>query len=379
MSQEHTIKQPLQQSALLKFHESLGARMTPFGGFLMPLRYPLGILGEHNHCRSAAALFDVSHMSQFMLTSRRGLKHIAEALEQLVPGNILDLPEGRLCYTMFTNTNGGIIDDLIIARAPDHLLVVGNGNNRRVDMQTLCEGLSDSVSVKQKKRALIALQGPKAQDVLSRYTDKTVELSFMEGTCAKISGQPCWVSRSGYTGEDGYEIAAKMDAIEDIVKAIYSDNRVEMAGLGARDTLRLEAGLNLYGQDLNHKTTPVEAGLSWTINSRRRLEANFPGAPVILAQLQDQPERRRIAMSIGTKSIARAGSPIKNQAGRICGQVTSGGYSPTTKISIATGYVERTHLPPNADLKVVVRGTDIDAKEVSLPFVKHRYFRKQEH
>ena len=378
MSQEHTIKQPLQQSALFKFHESLGARMIPFGGFLMPLRYPLGILGEHNHCRSAAALFDVSHMSQFMLTSRRGLKHIAEALEQLVPGNILDLPEGRLCYTMLTNTNGGIIDDLIIARAPDHLLVVGNGNNRRVDMQTLCEGLSDSVSVKQKKRALIALQGPKAQDVLSHHTDKTVELSFMEGTCAKISGQPCWVSRSGYTGEDGYEIAAKMDAIEDIVKAIYSDNRVEMAGLGARDTLRLEAGLNLYGQDLNHKTTPVEAGLSWTINSRRRLEANFPGAPVILAQLQDQPERRRIAMRIRTQSIARAGSPIKNQAGRKCGQVTSGGYSPTTKSSIATGYVERTHLPTNADLKVVVRGTNIDAKEVSLPFVKHRYFRKQE-
>ena len=378
MSQEHTIKQPLQQSALFQFHESLGARMIPFGGFLMPLRYPLGILGEHNHCRSAAALFDVSHMSQFILSSKRGLKHIAEALEQLVPGNILDLPEGRLCYTMFTNTNGGIIDDLIIARAPDHLLVVGNGNNRRVDMQTLCEGLSDSVSVKQKKRALIALQGPKAQDVLSRYTDKTVELSFMEGTCAKISGQPCWVSRSGYTGEDGYEIAAKMDAIEDIVKAIYSDNRVEMAGLGARDTLRLEAGLNLYGQDLNHETTPVEAGLSWTINSRRRLEANFPGAPVILAQLQDQPERRRIAMSIHTKSIARAGSLIKNQEGRKCGQVTSGGYSPTTNSSIAKGYVERTHLPTNTKLQVVVRGTNIDAKEVSLPFVNHRYFRKQE-
>ena len=378
MSQEHTIKQPLQQSALFQFHESLGAKMIPFGGFLMPLSYPLGILGEHNHCRSAAALFDVSHMNQFMLTSRRGLKHIAEALEKLVPGNILDLPDGRLCYTMFTNTNGGIIDDLIVARGRDHFLVVGNGNNRNVDMQTLCEGLSDSVSVKQKKRALIALQGPKAQDVLSHHTDKAVELSFMEGTCAKISGLPCWVSRSGYTGEDGYEIAAKMDAIEDIVKAIYSDDRVEMAGLGARDTLRLEAGLTLYGQDLNHKTTPVEAGLSWTINSRRRLEANFPGAKVILAQLQDQPERRRIAMTIRTKSIARAGSPIKNQAGRKCGQVTSGGYSPTTNSSIATGYVERTHLPTNTKLQVVVRGTNIDAKEVSLPFVNHRYFRKQE-
>ena len=165
MSQEHTIKQPLKQSTLLKFHESLGAKMIRFGGFLMPLSYPLGILGEHNHCRSAAALFDVSHMSQFMLTSRRGLKHIAEALEKLVPGNILALPEGRLCYTMLTSTNGGIIDDLIIARAPDHLLVVGNGNNRGIDMQTLCEGLPDSVLVKQKKRALIALQGPKAQDV----------------------------------------------------------------------------------------------------------------------------------------------------------------------------------------------------------------------
>ena len=378
MSQEHTIENPIEHSALRRFHESLGAKMIPFGGFLMPLSYPSGILGEHNHCRSAAALFDVSHMSQFVLTSRRGLKHIAEVLEKLVPGNILDLPDGRLCYTMFTNTNGGIIDDLIIARAPDHLLVVGNANNRSVDMQTLCEGLSDSVSVKQKKRALIALQGPKSQDVLSHHTDKAAELSFMEGTCAKISGHPCWVSRSGYTGEDGYEIAAKMEAIEDIVKAIYSDDRVEMAGLGARDTLRLEAGLTLHGQDLNHKTTPVEAGLSWTINSRRRLEANFPGAKIILAQLQDQPERRRIAMTIRTKSIARAGSPIKNQAGRECGQVTSGGYSPTTNSSIATGYVERTHLPTNTKLQVVVRGTNIDAKEVSLPFVNHRYFRKQE-
>jgi len=378
VSQEHTIKNPLEHSALRKFHESLGAKMIPFGGFIMPLSYPLGILGEHNHCRAAAALFDVSHMNQFMLTSERGLEHTAEALEKLVPGNILDLANGRLCYTMFTNTHGGIIDDLIIARAPDHLLVVGNGNNRSVDMQTLREGLSDSILVKQEKRALVALQGPKAQDVLSLHTDKAVKLSFMEGTCAKISGHPCWVSRSGYTGEDGYEIAAKMDAIEDIVKAIYSDDRVEMAGLGARDTLRLEAGLNLYGQDLNHKTTPVEAGLSWTINSRRRLEANFPGAKVILAQLQDQPEHRRIAMTIRTKSIARAGSPIKNQAGRKCGKVTSGGYSPTTNSSIATGYVERAHLATSTDLKVVIRGNNFDAKEVSLPFVNHRYFRKQE-
>jgi aminomethyltransferase len=376
MSQEHILKKPLQQSALLHFHNSLGAKMVPFGGFFMPLSYPSGILAEHNHCRSEAALFDVSHMNQFILSSNRGLNHVAEALEKLVPGNILGLTDGQLCYTMFTNINGGIIDDLIVARAPDHFLVVGNGSNRDVDMQTLCEGLPGSVSVTQKERALIALQGPKAQDVLSHHTAGAIGLSFMTGTCAEISGQPCWMSRSGYTGEDGYEIASTPDAIENIVQAIYSDDRVKMAGLGARDTLRLEAGLNLYGQDLNHKTTPIEAGLSWTINSRRRLTANFPGAEVILAQLQDPPQRTRIAVTLATKSIARTGSPIKTQTGQECGQVTSGGFSPTTNRSIATGYIERECFPTTTKLNVVIRGNNIDAREVALPFVPHRYRRK---
>lgn len=376
LSQHTADKTPLLQSPLSEFHSSLGAKMTAFGGFLMPLNYPAGILAEHKHCREQASLFDVSHMGQFSLTSPFGFEQLATELETLVPGNIIGLKPGQLCYTMFTNRQGGIIDDLIVARTPDNLLIVGNANNRRKDIETLREGLSQDIAIKHEGRGLIALQGPASSEILKRHSTEPMDLIFLEGMYTTICGQPCWVSRSGYTGEDGYEIAAQPHAIQHIAKKLSVDEQVRMAGLGARDTLRLEAGLNLYGQDLTETTTPVEAGLSWTINARRREGANFPGAEVILKQLRDGPTRSRIALTIANKAIARTGTPLKNKAGERCGEVTSGGFSPTTNNSIAVGYIERTRLPAKEELTVVVRGKDMEAKQVPLPFVPHRYFRK---
>tara|TARA_B100000686_G_C16781626_1_gene972307 strand:+ start:1395 stop:2447 length:1053 start_codon:yes stop_codon:yes gene_type:complete len=350
--------------------------MTPFGGFLMPLNYPAGILAEHKHCRAKASLFDVSHMGQFTLTSPSGLEHLAAELESLIPGNLIELRPGQLCYTMFTNTQGGIIDDLIVARTPANFLIVGNANNRDKDLKTLRDGLPQNIDIKQEERGLIALQGPASSGVLKRYSVEPIDVSFLEGAHSTICGQPCWVSRSGYTGEDGYEIAASREALQHIAKILSLDEQVGMAGLGARDTLRLEAGLTLYGQDITEETTPVEAGLSWTINHRRRDEANFSGAEVILEQLREKPSRRRIALTIANKAIARTGTPIKNNAGEKCGEITSGSFSPTTNRSIAIGYVERKRLDSKENPKVTVRGNDIDAIQVALPFVPHRYFRR---
>tara|TARA_A100001037_G_scaffold265413_1_gene256873 strand:+ start:1294 stop:2346 length:1053 start_codon:yes stop_codon:yes gene_type:complete len=350
--------------------------MTPFGGFLMPLNYPGGILAEHKHCRAKASLFDVSHMGQFTLTSPLGFEHLAAELETLVPGNLIGLKPGQLCYTMFTNRQGGIIDDLIIARTPDNFLIVGNANNRDKDLGTLREGLSQHIDIKQEERGLIALQGPDSSRVLLRYSTRPVDLSFLEGMQSTICGQSCWVSRSGYTGEDGYEIAAAPDSIQHIARILSLDEQVAMAGLGARDTLRLEAGLSLCGQDLTENTTPVEAGLSWTINHRRRDEANFSGAEVILKQLREKPPRSRIALTITNKAIARTGAPIKNNSGEKCGEITSGNFSPTTNNSIAIGYVERKRLGSKENPRVTIRGKDIEAIPVSLPFVPHRYYRK---
>ncbi|MBT06439.1 MAG: glycine cleavage system protein T [Rhodospirillaceae bacterium] len=376
MTQDPSDKPPLLQSPLSEFHLSLGAKMTPFGGFLMPLNYPGGILAEHKHCRAKASLFDVSHMGQFTLTSPLGFEHLAAELETLVPGNLIGLKPGQLCYTMFTNRQGGIIDDLIIARTPDNFLIVGNANNRDKDLGTLREGLSQHIDIKQEERGLIALQGPDSSRVLLRYSTRPVDLSFLEGMQSTICGQSCWVSRSGYTGEDGYEIAAAPDSIQHIARILSLDEQVAMAGLGARDTLRLEAGLSLCGQDLTENTTPVEAGLSWTINHRRRDEANFSGAEVILKQLREKPPRSRIALTITNKAIARTGAPIKNNSGEKCGEITSGNFSPTTNNSIAIGYVERKRLGSKENPRVTIRGKDIEAIPVSLPFVPHRYYRK---
>ncbi len=376
MSQDPTDTPPLLHSPLSEFHLSLGAKMTPFGGFLMPLNYPAGILAEHKHCRAKASLFDASHMGQFTLTSPLGVEHLAAELETLVPGNLIGLKPGQLCYTMFTNTRGGIIDDLIVARTPDNFLIVGNANNRDKDFGILREGLSQNIAIKLEQRGLIALQGPDSSEILMRYSVPHTDLSFLEGVYSTICGQSCWVSRSGYTGEDGYEISAAPDSIQHIAKTLSLDEQVEMAGLGARDTLRLEAGLSLCGQDLTEHTTPVEAGLSWTINQRRRDEANFSGAEVILKQLRERPPRKRIALTIADKAIARTGTPIKNNAGEKCGEVTSGSFSPTTNRSIAVGYVERKRLGSKENPTVTVRGKDIEAIQVSLPFVPHRYFRK---
>ena len=376
LSQNSVEYTPLLHSPLSEFHLSLGAKMTPFGGFYMPLQYPTGILAEHKHCRAKASLFDVSHMGQFTLTSPFGFEHMASQLETLIPGNIIGLKRGQLCYTMFTNTQGGIIDDLIVARTPDNFFIVGNANNREKDLETLSNGLPDNIAIKQEERGLIAIQGPASSKVLMRHTAEPTHLSFLEGTYSTICGQLCWVSRSGYTGEDGYEIAAPPDAIEHIAKTLSEDDQVGMAGLGARDTLRLEAGLSLCGQDLTEETTPIEAGLSWTINSRRREEANFPGAEAVLKHLRDTPSKRKIALTIANKVIARTGTPIKNGAGEKCGEVTSGGFSPTTNKSIAIGYIDRVRLPSEENPTVVVRGKDIEAREVSLPFVPHHYFKK---
>jgi aminomethyltransferase len=363
------------ETPLLPLHERLGGRIVPFAGWALPVQYPAGIMAEHNACRASAALFDVSHMQQVRLDHADGAMGAAAALETLVPGGITSLKPGQARYTQFTNDAGGVLDDLIASHAGDHLFLVVNASRAAHDLGHMTAHLAPlGVTVTPIDRALIALQGPKAGEALARLVPESAALRFMQTAEAAWAGERLRISRLGYTGEDGFEISVDPDQAVAFAEALLAMPEVSPAGLGARDSLRLEAGLCLYGQDLTEETTPAEAGLGWTIPKRRREEGGFPGAALIAAQLRDGPPRSLVAILPEGRAPARAGTEIRAGGTRV-GTVTSGGFGPSVGGPVALGYVDAAHAAPGTVLDLIVRDVARPARVVPSPFVPHRYLR----
>ncbi|GGL73157.1 glycine cleavage system aminomethyltransferase GcvT [Wenxinia marina] len=362
----------LKRTPLFSLHEERGARIVPFSGWEMPVQYAPGVMKEHQHTRAAAGLFDVSHMGQVIL---RG-DGAAEALEALVPVDVVGLAEGRQRYALFTNDDGGILDDLMVANRGDHLLLVVNAARAEHDIAHLRAGLPDAVEVEPvEDRALIALQGPAAELALSGLLPGVTAMRFMDVATLPWVGASLWVSRSGYTGEDGFEISVPAARAESFAKALLADPSVQPIGLGARDSLRLEAGLCLYGHDIDETTTPVEAGLGWAIQKVRRTGGDraggFPGADTILAQLADGAPRARVGLRPDGRQPMREGTELfaADTGGEAVGRVTSGGFGPTIEAPVAMGYVPADHATPGTRLWGEVRGRRQPATVAPLPFV----------
>ena len=367
---------PLARTPLYSLHRELGARMVPFAGYEMPVQYPAGVLKEHKHTRDQASLFDVSHMGQLRLSG----PDAAGALETLVPADIAGLGPDRQRYAFFTNEVGGILDDLMVANRGDHLYLVVNAARKRHDLAHLQTRLAGSCRVEELSgRALLALQGPAAAAVLARLAPACAGMAFMESTALELNGVPCLVSRSGYTGEDGFEISAPAAAAEQLARDLLAQPEVAPAGLGARDSLRLEAGLCLYGHDIDTATTPVEAGLAWAVPSVRRAggarAGGFPGADAILRQLAEGVGRKRVGLLVRDRVPVREGAALEDGAGRAVGHVTSGGFSPTLGQPVAQGYVDTAHAAIGTALAAIVRGKPVPVEVVRMPFVAHRYRR----
>ncbi|MAL63366.1 MAG: glycine cleavage system protein T [Alphaproteobacteria bacterium] len=353
----------------------LGGKMVEFAGYWMPLQYPAGILREHLHTRSAASLFDVSHMGQIAL---RG-DDPARALETLVAGDLIGLAPGRMRYTFLTNTGGGILDDLIVTNVGDYLFLVVNGSRKSADVEYLRQNLPAGIEVEVlAERGLIALQGPKAASVISKFAPGAESMQFMTAQPFEIDGSPVALTRSGYTGEDGYEISIPSANVESITECILAEKEVEPAGLGARDSLRLEAGLCLYGQDIDETTTPVEAALTWSISKRRRIEGGFPGAQVVQRQIAEGVDRMRVGIVPDGKAPARKGTHITNEKGKSIGIVTSGGYGPSFGGPVAMGYVDARYALKGKYLTLMVRGRPHPGRVVDIPLLPNRYYRAEE-
>jgi aminomethyltransferase len=373
---------PLARTPLHALHVARKARMVEFAGYDMPVQYAGGIIAEHHHTRSAAGLFDVSHMGQAFLV---GQDHdtVARALERLVPADIVSLGPGRQRYTQLLNDDGGILDDLMVTRSADAseegvLMLIVNAARKEADFAHLAASLPDGVKLlRADHRALIALQGPLASAVLGRHCAETLSMAFMDALSTRFDGIECHITRSGYTGEDGYEISVKGTRIRAVVERLLGEPEVKLAGLGARDLLRLEAGLCLYGHDIDATTSPVEAALSWSISRRRRDEGGFPGASRIVAELAAGPSRLRVGVELDDRIPAREGAEIRNADSAPIGKVTSGGFSPTLNRPIAMGYVDRASAVPGSKISVVVRGRELAGRLVPMPFVPHRYHRPQ--
>ncbi len=363
---------PLKKVPLADFHRTHGAKMVPFAGYEMPVQYPAGIIDEHNHTRAKAGLFDVSHMGQAWLHGA----HAADALERLVPGDIKSLAAGQGRYTMITNDYGGIVDDLIVTGHGDKLFIVVNASRKHIDFPLIADAVGSEGELELiEDRALLALQGPSASKVMAHYVPASQHLLFMHGADLRINDIPCHITRSGYAGEDGFEISVPTEAALDLAELLQSEDDVMPVGLGARDTLRLEAGLCLYGNDLDEATTPIEADLRWTISKRRREEGGFPGADRILREIAEGPTRKRVGILPDGRAPARAGTEILAADGSPAGTVTSGGFGPSVKGPIAMGYVAAAFAKPGTPLRLLVRGREIPATVVALPFQPHRYHR----
>ena len=372
----------LERTPLYDLHVARGGRMVPFAGYAMPVNYAAGVLKEHLHTRAAAGLFDVSHMGQIALRARSGrVTDAALALERLVPVDVLGLQPGRQRYALFTNGAGGVLDDLMIAHQGDHLLLVVNAACKVADEAHLRENLSDACEVEPLDRALVALQGLKAEDVLATLAPACREMTFMDVRTLDMLGAPCVVTRSGYTGEDGFEISVAPDRVTDLAVALLDDPAVAPIGLGARDSLRLEAGLCLYGSDLDQTTTPVEASLAWAIQKARRRDGlragGFPGADVILDQIDGGTLRCRVGLLAEGRVPVRAGAAIfaSEDAAESIGTVTSGGFGPTADRPVAMGYVPHASAAPDTVVFAEVRGRRLPMRVAPLPFVAARFKR----
>ena len=357
-------------------HRTLGGKMVPFAGYSMPVQYPLGVLKEHLHTRTAAGLFDVSHMGQADLVG----EDIAAAVEELMPGDILSLKAGRIRYTQLLNEEGGIIDDLMIARPvdddPNRLHLVVNAACKDKDYAVFETYLKGRGTLERKSQhALLALQGPKAAEVLALFDPQCAKMSFMSLRPATIAGVDVVVSRCGYTGEDGFEISVVADSATSLAQAFLDHADVEPIGLGARDSLRLEAGLCLYGHDIDDTTSPVEADLVWSIGKRRRLEGGFPGDARVLKELNEGASRLRVGFKPVGRAPAREGTVVETPEGEAVGIITSGGFGPTLEGPIAMGYVDKACAKPGTRLHLIVRGKALEAEVTSMPFVPQRYYR----
>jgi aminomethyltransferase len=364
----------LKRTPLYDLHKELGARLVPFAGYEMPVQYPTGILAEHAQTRTAAGLFDVSHMGQVRLTAKPG-HNAAKALETLVPGDISGLAPGQQRYTQITNDTGGILDDLMVTSTGDHLLLVLNAACKDADLAHVQKHLAATCEIEPTfSRGLLALQGPLASQVLARLVPAVAAMKFMTGAFVVIDGARCYATRSGYTGGDGYEISTPADRTDAIARRLLAEPEVKPIGLGARDSLRLEAGLCLYGHDIDTTTTPIEAGLLWSIGKERRAQGGFPGAAIVQKQIAEGAPRRRVGLLPEGKAIAREGAEIV-LSGKVIGKVTSGGFAPTLGRAVAMGYVERAHSATGTKVELLVRGKPVPAEIVPMPFVKHAYYR----
>ena len=373
MSTEQLLKTPL-----LALHIELGARMVPFAGYDMPVQYPLGVMKEHQHTREQAGLFDVSHMGQIRLIGADA----AKALEALVPVDIIDLPVGMQRYAMFTNEQGGILDDLMVANlGNDELFLVVNAGCKDQDLAHLRKHLGGHCQVQPlfEERALLALQGPAAVNVLQRLAPDVAKMTFMQFAPVTLLGADCYVSRSGYTGEDGFEISVPADRAEELARRLLAEPEVQAIGLGARDSLRLEAGLCLYGHDMNDTTTPIEASLLWAISKARRADGpragGFPGAETLFAQQQKGVARKRVGLLPQERTPVREGAEIVDADGTVIGAVCSGGFGPTLGAPLAMGYLDIAFTPVDSEVWAIVRGKRVPMKVSKMPFVPQRYYR----
>jgi len=374
---------PLKRTPLHALHVASGGKMVPFAGYDMPVQYETGVLREHLHTRSAAGLFDVSHMGQIALRPKSGkLEDAALALERLVPQDMLAVAPGRQRYAQFTNQSGGILDDLMVANFGDHLFLVVNAACKAEDEAHLRAHLSDVCVIEPlPDRALIALQGPKAESVLAKFCAEAPAMRFMDAGPRRLGGVECFVSRSGYTGEDGFEISVPAEAAEWLAKQLLDDTDVLPVGLGARDSLRLEAGLCLYGHDIDTTTTPIEGALEWSIQKSRRKggarAGGFCGADLILAQFEQGAARRRVGLRPEGRAPVREGAPLFADAAssEAIGAVTSGGFGPSLNAPVAMGYLPSPRATPGGLVFAELRGQRLPLRISPMPFVPNTYRR----
>ena len=374
----------LQRTPLYELHKELGAKMVPFAGYEMPVQYPMGVLKEHLWTREKAGLFDVSHMGQsFLIPDDKRYETAAAFVETLAPADYRSLQPGRQRYSQLLADDGGILDDLMGTRlgftGHEHwLYLVVNASRKQDDFALIERRLPKGLTLRRADGfALVALQGPKAAAVMATHCPAAADLDFMSSLDAPVGGIWSHVSRSGYTGEDGYEISVKAPDAVALWKLLSSHPDVAPIGLGARDSLRLEAGLCLYGHDIDESTSPIEANLSWSIQKRRRAEGGFPGAARIQRELAKGPSRLRVGILPEGRAPAREGTEIRNQAGEPIGKITSGGFGPSVNGPIAMGYVTAAHAAGGTPLQLIVRGQPLPAKVAPMPFVPNGFVRKK--
>ncbi len=374
-----TAAENLKSTPLNDLHVSLGAKMVPFAGYSMPVQYPMGVLKEHLHTRAQTGLFDVSHMGQAELTGN----DVIAALETLVPGDLKSLAPGQIRYTLLLNEAGGIIDDLMVTRPAEAgkentLYLVVNAACKDGDFAHIAGKLEGRAQLARfEDAALLALQGPMAAKVMAQFIPDAADMEFMTSRTAKFEGIPVRLFRSGYTGEDGYEISVPGKEAARVAKTLLAQPGVAPIGLGARDSLRLEAGLCLYGSDIDTTTTPSEAALNWVIGPRRRAEGGFPGAEKILNEIKNGPARKRVGIKALGRTPARGHTEIQDGNGKRIGEITSGGFGPSANGPVAMGYVESAFAKVGTPISLMVRGSALPAEVVSPTFVAHRYFKKK--